>query len=114
MLKELEHKIIEVFSPQKYPGHERIVPSRPYLDLEREQIRDTFKGKMWQTINFQYLEENYDGDKASCLNFMTEESFRYYLPAYMLICIHNYQESDVLYDYLFSSLTKEMDLRDSG
>lgn len=107
MLNKIEERIIQVFSTSRYPGDDNIVPILDHLDLEREEIKELFKGKMWGEIDFEYLSNNYDGDKSACLNFMTEDGFRYYLPSYMLICIHNYDESDMLYDSLFEHLTKQ-------
>lgn len=107
MLKKLEQKIQECFSSSKYPGDDQIVPIKPCLDLERQEIKETFQNKRWEEINYNYLEKNYDGDKSACLNFMTYEAFRYYLPSYMLICIQSYEECDVLYEALFSMLTKK-------
>lgn len=108
MLENLQNKIIEEFQDIPYPGDDNIVPHKPYLDIESDRVKEFFKGKNWKNINIHHLINDYTGDHSACLIMMTPEAFRYYLPAYMLICIQDYEEADVSYETLFYKLTKGM------
>lgn len=115
MFKSLEYvrtNIVSAFSDQIYPGDSNITPYKcrefgTYkTPTEPELVNSVFSKQDWKNINFEYLKNHYQGDKSSCLAFMTYEAFRYYLPSYLLICVDSYIESDVIYNQTIIYLTK--------
>jgi hypothetical protein len=58
---------------------------------EQARVKTFFRKKVWTDVNLVWL-ENYQGDKAACLDFMDEVAFSYYFPAFMLIVLSD--ESD--------------------
>lgn len=95
--EQLNKLIIQAFSGVTYPGDDHLVDSEFY-DLERLQIKEFFRGKKWDSITLQGLDLDYVGDPSACLNFMTGEARRYFLPTYMLITINEFEEADVIVD----------------
>jgi len=87
------------FNATPYPGDNNIVPEDSYNNvLESRQIADYFRGRKWQDITLADLREGYIGDPSACLTFMTPSAFRFYLPAYLFICIESFSEADMIYD----------------
>ena len=91
---QLKEKILEAFADVSYPGDDQLVTHSDCF--ERDAIRTFFKGKHWRDINLEWLNREYSQDPSACLGFMTPQAFRYYLPAYLLISIDNFTESDVI------------------
>lgn len=103
---QLTYLIKKSFSGLRYPGDNALVPD---LDnhLEQQQVKDYFKGKKWEDITLGSLRTEYIGDESACLYFMTEQAARYYLPAYLLISVIDYNDADVIIDSVISMLTPE-------
>ena len=93
----LKSKIKSDFASVPYPKGAITPESEGYINLEAQQIGSFFQGKDWQSITLSALNEEYIGDPAACLNFMTPTAFRYYLPSYLLICLeHNIRSNNIL------------------
>jgi hypothetical protein len=111
-LKLVRDRILSEFADVPYPGDDKIANRNPgflaYEDYEGRAVEAFFRGKRWQDVTLQSLEEGYDGDKSACLSFMTVNAFRYYLPAYMLICIDDYEGADVSYTATLQTLTPQI------
>jgi hypothetical protein len=91
-----EAALIEsAFSAAPYPDDLVLDPS-PY-HLESKEIQAAFAGKRWQDLPLPVLRHHHQS-----LAFLTPQGFRYFLPAYLLACIDDYEgagdiPSSVLY-----------------
>lgn len=95
MTKEEKKSIInEAFGDAQYPGDENLAGNDTGYEDEYAYVRKYFKGKRWQDVDLKWFEEEYPGPHNACLSFMSPQAFRYYLPAYMMIAIDNYETSD--------------------
>ena len=68
------------FGDTVYPGDENIVPKTQY-DNEVQECEAKFKGKKWQEVDWHAISN--EGWASGCA-FLTDEAYRYYLPAYMI------------------------------
>jgi hypothetical protein len=100
----LTNAIVAAFSEVPYPGDDNLTPKKPYLDLESDQIAEFLKGKRWQQLNAEYVWSEYQGDPGALLTFMTPEAFQYYLPAFLLMSILEYEKADVMADSVLYNL----------
>jgi len=103
-LNKLVEDIQRAFSHTPYPGNGNLVPETPYLDLEAEQIRDYLRGKKWQDLTAESIWQEYKGDPGALLPFMTPIAMRYYLPAFLLMGIREYEKSDIIFDSVIYNL----------
>ena len=90
--------ITEAFKDTPYPGNNNIAIHE--RDLEFESL-DEFIGLDWRDITVNFLSPKH----TSSLCFMTPVAYLYYLPAYMLASIEDYEESDLIPDNLVSDFT---------
>lgn len=102
-MKTVYEKINKAFDSAVYPGDKNIGDQPPGVCLETDAIVEFFHGKQWQDITLEELQEGYKGDASACLAFMTPEAYRFYVPAYMLIALSNYNEADVTADTAINS-----------
>jgi hypothetical protein len=65
-----------------------------------EGIEKNFKGKIWYDLDKEFILENYDA-----LGFFTDNALKYYLPAFMLATIRDYEEMDDVPARVVSYLT---------
>lgn len=86
-------EVEEAFKKKAPPSADQIVAS---LYPEPMQIRDYFAGRAWWELSLKGFEEDYIGDPSACLTFMTPVGIGYYLPAYLLLAVEQYEEGDVL------------------
>jgi hypothetical protein len=84
---EVERAIENAFASLDAPPRESIGYDSTGYDLESNAVRDFFWGKTWSQVTLIGLRRDYPGDASACLGFMTNEAFRYYLPAYLVMCI---------------------------
>ena len=96
--------ITSAFSDAVYPGDDALV-NHSENHLEKQQIADFFRGRKWKGISLDILHEEYIGDESACLFFMTREAIAYYAPAFMLICLEQYEDADLIPDTVISVLT---------
>ena len=68
-------------------------------DWEGDRVMEDFGGKHWREVPLGVLVRHYD----AC-HLMRPEAYRFYLPAYMLACVENYVEADLIPDFVVSSL----------
>jgi hypothetical protein len=79
---------MRAFASRPYPGDDRIAESdRRYPDHEGRRVSEFFRGKDWREVSFAALRDGYAGDATATLHFMTDEGFRYFLPAYLLMAL---------------------------
>lgn len=67
---------------------------------EPYEVKKFFAGKTWQSINLKSLAEDYPSPQQDCLAFMVPAAFRYYLPGFMIIIITDYEECDLICEYV--------------
>jgi len=79
---------MKAFSSRPYPGDDRIAASdRRYPDYEGHRVSAFFRGKDWHEVSFASLRDGYAGDRTATLQFMLDEGFLYYLPAFLLMAL---------------------------
>ena len=102
--------IKEAFSNIAYPGDNNICYKNNYgRDYEGNQMAMFFRGKTWEQITLKSLRDEYNNDGSACLSFMSPEAYRYYLPAYMIIAINEYEDADVIGDSAIHALSFPQD-----
>ncbi len=102
--ESVREDIAAAWAEEAYPGDDRIAYNTSARQEECNQVTGFFRGKHWRDITLESLAEEYGGDGAACLAFMTPEAYRFYLPAYMLISIDHPGTGDVLADAAVGSL----------
>ena len=93
-------RIDKSFGGNTYPGDEDIVRDSSGSDPESIRIRETLKGKHWRDIPFDTLER-----LRFALPFLSAEGYRFYLPAFMVASIIDFQRAGVIPDEVVLSLT---------
>jgi hypothetical protein len=86
------------------PKEDEIVYDNSGRHAECNQVKEFFRGRSYKDVTLAAFQD-YCGDPSACLCFMRAEAYRYYLPAYMLISIFEYNDADVIVDSLINSLT---------
>lgn len=113
--KECRDLIGTAFASRPHPGDENIAHTdRRYPDYEGHRISDFLRGKTWQQITSETLLQDYQGDPRGPLFFTTDDGFRYYLPAFLLMALD--PQGEEITDSLVFALTapgkhKEEDLQ---
>lgn len=74
----LIEEITAAFQQEPYPGDENIVYDNTGTHSECEETREAFKGHRWQQVPDEVLSPENSG-----LSCMSEQGFKYYLPAFM-------------------------------
>lgn len=91
---QLVHSILRTFNDVPAPRAGAIgMFERGYKTQEAKNVEEFFAEWRWQEMNLQLLSK-YRGDRTACLTFMSREGFRYFYPAFLLMCL-----DDVLDDY---------------
>ncbi|MBK6896264.1 MAG: hypothetical protein IPH06_06710 [Alphaproteobacteria bacterium] len=103
-IEDLVQEIHRCFGNADYPGDDRIT-DRDKFDDEAKDIKEAFQGVRWQEITLTWLQDTFRGDKGAVLVLMSEAGALYYIPAFMMICIKDLEESDTAYDSLIKYLT---------
>jgi hypothetical protein len=106
LVKHLRQSIVEAFSDSVYPGDDALVDDDKY-HLEQRQIKSFFKGRSWDKLSLHCLNSEYIGDASACLGFMRGEAVRYYLPAFMLMSLDEYDNADLIVDSTIAALTPQ-------
>ena len=99
---ELEREIIDeitaAFGKLKCPPDDLIVCGD---DIESAETRDAFKGVHWKKVDSKFLFYKH----SESLYFFTPMAFRFYLPAYMIVMLREFDKADIICDIVISSLT---------
>ena len=66
-----------------------------YEDEEGRVVERFFAGKDWRDMTYRVIREGLRTPESAALTFMAPEAFRYFLPAYMLIALEEYDISDI-------------------
>ncbi len=92
-IKQLQAEIYHVFGETSYPKNEVLIE---HLCDECVGLHQDFAEKKWNEVNEEIIEKNYDN-----LPLFSPEAFHYFLPAYLLYTLENF-ESDVAEFTLYS------------
>ena len=100
--KKLVETITEAFADLPYPGDDRLLTE---LEVsESPEIRREFTGKDWREISPGIGDDEWMHWSPDSLNWLSPEAFRYYLPAYLISCIEDAVNADVIPYTLISVL----------
>lgn len=98
---ELIQEIKVAFADMPFPGAQRMVNDMGGDDLERKQIREEFSHYTdWQDVPRELLWSERDA-----LSFFEPSGFAFYLPAYMVFAVEDYEGGDSIPDSLVYALT---------
>jgi len=112
---EIEALLLRAFPVNTPPSPDEVTDKGPSERcLERDAISKLFGSKQWTEISWQSLNEEYSGDPAACLGFMSHDAFRYFLPAYLRLCVLLGLDADATYDYTINHLTPSKSLRSAS
>jgi hypothetical protein len=84
--EEVAEQIRQAFSTAPYPGDNRLTQGS---SIEATQVSNFLKGPRWQDLGVEELAPNHES-----LFFMTREAIRYYIPAFLIASVRNYDNSD--------------------
>lgn len=101
----IEKKIKEAFDDREYPKGEKLTRHRSNevsICLESEEIEIFLFQLEWKNLNLDLLNNSYRGDFTALHNFLTDRAFSYYLPAFLIIILEDYEGSDLLADNIIS------------
>lgn len=100
--KILREKIVSAFAEVEYPGDSFLVDMNPHgFNHEQEDLLNAFRGKHWRDLTLKELHN-------TGLFFFTPQGFHYFLPAYLIVSIEDYEDADVLPFETISSLQSEL------
>jgi hypothetical protein len=109
---ELKQKILTAFALTKCPDERNLVYDNSSHNTEGNEIKRFFCGKTVQElrVSTDLLVAN-----SQSIFFLTEEAYRYYLPAFILCTLDNWNASDsipqaVLYSFLPDENTQKSSL----
>jgi hypothetical protein len=94
---DLRLRIDEAFGEMPYPGDEHIVACNCW---ECADIKSALKGRHWRDLSFESLDHRWEA-----LTFLSPEGFRFYLPAFMIILIMDYDRADMIDIVVIGRLT---------
>ena len=77
--------------------------------FEPKLVQAYFTGRKWNTLNASELTSHYSGDAGSALTFMSDTAARYYLPAFLMICLHERVCADLIVERTLWQLTAPTD-----
>lgn len=100
----LVHTIDAAFAGLPYPGDDQIVPAVYAGDGEAKRIQRILRGWHWRDLPFDRLVL-----LKSALTWLTPVAYQFYLPAFMVISVVDFETADVLPDAVISSLTEPRD-----
>jgi hypothetical protein len=97
---QLAETIRQAFAAETYPGDSQLVYDNDPGHVECDRVASAFKGKHWSELEVTFLRRH-----ADAIFFFTPESFRFFLPAYLLAVVLSYQDSDIIPNNVVHSLT---------
>ena len=90
---ELIQRIHRAFTGTVRPNSDDIIIGNPYDDIESEELYEKLKDLNWVEIP-----SNVAWHRPDQLSFLTPDALRYFLPGYIIACIDDPDEADVLWD----------------
>jgi hypothetical protein len=78
---------VTAFSGRPRPADDRMaLADDRYPDYEGHRVAAFFRGRDWREVSWPAL-RRHPGDPTASLRFLLDESFLYYLPAFMLMAL---------------------------
>ncbi|MCU0466347.1 MAG: hypothetical protein MUF38_17485 [Anaerolineae bacterium] len=96
---ELLNQITQVFPKQPYPKAQAITLKDDVRGTEEYDTAQAFRGKSWQDLDTETVRYY-----SVALHFFTPQAYRYFLPAYMTLCVTHYTHVDMAVDTLIGTL----------
>jgi hypothetical protein len=93
----VREKVATAFDVGSYPGDDHLVRG---VDRESLEVAAAFRGKEWQHLGTSFVREN-----KEALPLLSEDAFRYYIPAYLVACLDDRSGIDVAWDSVIFLLT---------
>ncbi len=90
----------EHFGGEGYPGDDRIVRAAAGTDPESDRIRDALQGVHWRDVPHDVLAR-----LETALPFLSADGYRFYLPAFMALCVVDFERAGAIADGVVQSLT---------
>lgn len=98
--KTLCLRIDEAFGSMPQPREKRLPSEDTSGSLEAEQIRSKLRGRHWRDIPFEALSEI-----PSALSFLNPAEYRFYLPAFMVFSVADFDQANPIPHEVVQSLT---------
>lgn len=96
----LAQQIQNAFAETPYPGDDRVAAYARY----GRSIADTLRGKHWADVELDSIYQH-----RWEIFLLTPETFRFYVPGFLLSVLYHHDEMDSLPDNLIFSLTPQRD-----
>jgi hypothetical protein len=112
-LQDVISLIEKSFTQNVRPGKYEIVSESAAYDPERTQIQKFLEDKNWHDVSLKSLSE-YVGDGSAILSLLTPKAFGYFLPAFLKICVADYEKADVIVDTTFWKFLYRNDVSDDA
>src|SRR5262245_57884025 len=96
--QQVTGEIEAAFAETPYPGDDNVAAYARY----GRSIADALRGKHWSAVELEVIREH-----RWEIFLLTPETFRYYLPIFMLAALYHYEETDTLAHNLIFSLTPQ-------
>jgi hypothetical protein len=104
-------EIETAFADDEPPAYDQIVNRHQFRrDIESDNIREFLAGKRWQALTRAEF-ARYEGDMSAVLGFLTPEAFSYYLPAFLSVCLTDFDWADVTVESTFWRFSTDSDSR---
>lgn len=85
--RHIVERIRGTFPLSPLPSDNDIVPATDHLDLERLAIKSFLRGKAWDAVATDLLNEAYPGDDSAILSLCSDIAFKYYFPSFLTVTI---------------------------
>ena len=92
--------IHDAFDAVPYPGDAQIVLDNGPDDLEAAKLKERFKGFHWREISIEILQEMHSG-----VAFFSPQGYQFYLPAFMIFAVSDFDRGGAICDELVRTLT---------
>ena len=63
--------------------------------LEAQEVADALCGVDREDVTFELLEHDMVSDHSACIFFLTAADFLYYMPAFLVLCMRDFDRSDL-------------------
>ena len=97
--QQLRAVIMDAFSSTPHPGMQN---TTEHSCGECDELRNTFGPMEWEAIPQDIIDDNFGQ-----LSLFTPEAYRYFLPAYLLRCLDNFDPDNMVCEFVIYSLTPD-------
>ncbi len=99
----LEQRILEAFSGVPYPGDNEIVDFWMQHAPEAQTLLNDFQGRSWSDLAPELL-----AAYEFYVCYLSDRAFHYYMPAFLLLIVSDFVESDLLPNILISQINQSL------